>query len=59
MKFLAVDMHGACCYASQTQGVDYISHAKLAPGWALIPVNFDPIQEIGPKVGVGHLAVWQ
>ena len=28
-------------------------HAKLAPGWALILVNFDPIQEIGPKVGRG------
>ena len=26
-------------------------HAKLAPGWVLIRVNFDPIQEIGPKVG--------
>ena len=26
-------------------------HAKLTPGWALIQVNFDPIQEIGPKVG--------
>ena len=24
-------------------------HTKLAPGWALIQVNFDPIQEIGPK----------
>ena len=29
-------------------------HAKLAPGWALIRVNFDPIQEIGPKVGGGR-----
>jgi len=28
-------------------------HVKLAPGWALIQVNFDSIQEIGPKVGVG------
>ena len=26
---------------------------KLAPGWAVIRVNFDPIQEIGPKVGGG------
>ena len=26
-------------------------HAKFAPGWALNQVNFDPIQEIGPKVG--------
>ena len=26
-------------------------YAKLAPGWALIQVNFDPIQEIRPKVG--------
>ena len=29
-------------------------HAKLVPGWALIRVNFDPIQEIGPKVGDGR-----
>ena len=29
-------------------------HVKLAPGWVLIQVNFDPIQEIGPKVGGGH-----
>ena len=29
-------------------------HAKLAPGWALIRVNFDPIQEIAPKAGGGH-----
>ena len=28
-------------------------HAKLAPGWALIQVNIDPIQEI---VGVGTLS---
>ena len=27
---------------------------KLAPGWALIRVNFDPIQDIGPKVGFQH-----
>ena len=29
-------------------------HAKFTPGWVLIQVNFDPIQEIGPKVGGGH-----
>ena len=29
-------------------------HAKLTPGWPLIQANFDPIQEIRPKVGVGH-----
>ena len=29
-------------------------HVKLAPGWALIQVNFDPVQEIGPKVGGGR-----
>ena len=28
-------------------------HTKLTPWWALIRVNFDPIQEIGPKVGGG------
>ena len=26
-------------------------HMKLVPGWVLIQVNFDPIQEIGPKIG--------
>ena len=26
-------------------------HAKFIPGWALIQVNFDPMQENGPKVG--------
>ena len=35
-----------------------ISLAKLALGWALIPANFDPIQEIGPKVG-GAWALFQ
>ena len=29
-------------------------HAKLAPGWVLICVNIDPVQEIGPKVGGGR-----
>ena len=28
-------------------------HAKLAPRWVLIQVNFHPIQEIGSKVGGG------
>ena len=27
---------------------------KLAPGWALIRVNFDPVQETGRKVGGGR-----
>ena len=31
-----------------------ISHAKHALGWALIRVNLDNIQEIGPKVGGGR-----
>ena len=26
-------------------------HTKLAPGWVLIHVNFDPIQKSGPNVG--------
>ena len=30
-----------------------IFHTNLAPGWLLIQVNFDPIQEIRPKVGSG------
>ena len=29
-------------------------HTKLTPGWALIRVNFDPNQKIGPKVGGGR-----
>ena len=29
-------------------------YAKLAPGWVIIRVNFDPIQEIEPKV-VGYM----
>ena len=28
-------------------------HTKVAPGWKLIWVNFDPMEEIGPKVGGG------
>ena len=32
-------------------------YTKLAPGWALIQVNFDLIQEIGPKVGGGRFFV--
>ena len=29
-------------------------HAKLTPEWVLIRVNFDPTQEIEPKVGGGR-----
>ena len=28
-------------------------NTKLAPGWALIQINFDPIQEIESNVGGG------
>ena len=31
-----------------------LAMAKLAPGWALIRVNFDPMQKIEPKVGGGR-----
>ena len=34
-----------------------ISHVKLSPKWALIQVNFNPIQEIGPKVGIATLVL--
>ena len=54
--FLVSDMHGACGCASQTPQAHSISHTKLTPGWVLIQVNFDPIQDIGPKVGVGALS---
>ena len=43
-KFLTSDMLEAVLLKLYT---------KLASGWALI-VNFDPIQEIGPKVKGGH-----
>ena len=52
-KFLTSDMCSAWRFASQTPQVHSVSHVKLAPGWALIWVNFDPIQEIGWKVGGG------
>ena len=34
--------------------VSFIGHVKLIPGWVRIQVNFDPIQEIGPKGGDGY-----
>ena len=37
----------------QVLTITFINHAKFALGWALIQVNFDPIQEIGSKVGGG------
>ena len=39
---------------SETPPVQSINYVKLAPGWALIGANFDPIQKNGPKVGSGH-----
>ena len=39
---------------SDTHTVLLKLHAKLAPGWVLIRVNFDPVQEIGRKVGGGR-----
>ena len=55
MKFLTSDI----CIALEvvllkTPVVCSISHVKLAPGWELIKKNFNPIQEVGPKVGCGH-----
>ena len=47
-------MHSAWSFASQTPRVHSVSDAKLAPGCALIWVNFDPMQKIGPKVGGGR-----
>ena len=45
--FPTLDTHSARGHASQTP-------RKAPPGWALIRVNFDSIQEIGPKVVGGH-----
>jgi len=54
---LTSDMYATCGSASQTPQAQVICHVKLAPlqlqVWVLIQVNFDPIQEIGPKVGSG------
>ena len=36
------------------EAVFFKLHAKLAPGWTLIRVNFDPIWEIELKVGGGR-----
>ena len=47
-------MHSIQCCASQTPKSNFIGHMKLTLGWVLIPVNFDPIQEIGQKVGGGR-----
>ena len=44
MKFLTSDTHTVLLKL----------HVKLASGWALIRVNFDPVQEIGRKVGGGR-----
>ena len=46
IKFLTSDMHSA-------EAVILKLHVKLAPGWALIQVNFDPLLEIGQKVEGG------
>ena len=53
-KFLTSDMHSARGNALLTPQVYFISKVKLTPGWVLISVNFNPIQEIGPKVGSGR-----
>ena len=42
-KFLTSSMHSGWSCASQT---------PLKPGWALTRVNFDWVQENGPKVGI-------
>ena len=47
IKFLTSDMHSA-------EAVLLKLHVKLAPGWALIQVNFDTLLEIGHKVKGGY-----
>ena len=44
----------SCQWLCFSNFIRFISHAELTPGWALIWVNFDPIREIGPKVGGGR-----
>ena len=46
MKFLTSDIHS-------TEAVILKLHMKLAPVWALIQVNFDPLLKIGHKVDGG------
>ena len=52
--FLTTDTHNARGCVSQTPQLHSISYMKLTPGWAVIRINFDLVQEIGPKVGDGH-----
>ena len=47
MKFLTSDIHS-------TEAVILKLHVKLAPEWALIQVNFDPLLKIGHKVEGGY-----
>ena len=50
----AIGMQGQnwTCLAVKIASRD--SAMKPAPGWVLISVNFDPMQEIESKIGSGH-----
>ena len=49
-KFLTSDIECLrLCYSKSMSAL-----VKLAPGWALIQINFDTIQAIWPKVEGGH-----
>ena len=54
-KFLTSDMLSLKAVLS-TSTLFRVNYEKHTPGWAFIRVTFDPIQEIGPKVGVGTLS---
>ena len=46
IAFVAVHLKAPQMYSN--------SHAKLASGWPLNSVKFDPIQEFGPIIRGGH-----
>ena len=46
--FLTSDKHSTRLCASMSAP---ISHTKFAPGWVTIKLSFEPIQEVGLKVG--------
>ena len=55
-------MHSAWSFTSRAPPVHYVSHAKLAPGWALIWVNFDRIPRLAPFLwdySTNNIVTWQ
>ena len=53
MQFLTSDVHGA--QACTFSNITWVYASLASPTVLQVGVNFDPIQEVGPKVGVGVL----